>query len=86
MPLNVRSIAVAGAVTCFFLLSFVGWLAGLSSFACCKRAVIGATVAYITVALTVKAINAVLINAMAAEQANKQRQQEQKQKADYSDS
>ncbi len=77
MPLNVRSIAVGIAVMCFFLLSFISWLSSLSSFACCKRAVIGAAVAYVVAALAVKAVNAILINAMAANRAAELRQQQQ---------
>lgn len=64
MPLNARSIAVSISVLCFFALSFVGWLTGLSPFICCKRALIGAIVAYIAASLAVKTINAILTNAM----------------------
>jgi inner membrane protein involved in colicin E2 resistance len=67
MPLNVRYIGVTIAVICFFCLSFIS---GLAPFTCCKRAVIGAAVAYVTASLVVKAINAVLINAMIASQKN----------------
>jgi len=87
MPLDTRSIAVSLAVICFFVLSFIGWLTGLSSFACCKRAVIGAVVAYAAVVLAVRAINAILLAAMAANQAARQLQKQQhEQKVDQSDS
>jgi len=70
MPLNARYIGVTVAVTCFFCLSFISWITGLSPFICCKRAVIGAVVAYVAAGLVVKAINAILISAMIASQKN----------------
>jgi len=72
MPLNVRSIAVSIAVICFFVLSLIGWFCGISPFVCCKRALIGAVLAYIAGGLAVKAINAVLVNAMIANRVNQQ--------------
>jgi len=71
MPLHVRSIAVSIAVIFFFGISLIGWVSGLSPFTCCKRALAGAVLAYIAGALAVKAINAILINAMITKQANK---------------
>lgn len=71
MPLHVRSIAVSIAVIFFFGISFIGWVSGLSPFTCCKRALAGAVLAYIAGALTVKAINAILISAMVTKQTNK---------------
>ena len=71
MPLHVRSIAVSISVICFFVLSLVGWICGLSTFVCCKRALIGAVLAYIAGSLAVKAINAILINAMIANRVNR---------------
>ena len=64
MPLHVRSIAVSGAVVCFFTVCLIGSLSGLSPFTCCKRALAAAFVVYVAAALVVKAINAILINAM----------------------
>lgn len=64
MPLHARSIAVSIAVICFFGLSFVGWISGLSPFTCCKRALMGAALSYIAASLAVKIINAVLTSAM----------------------
>jgi hypothetical protein len=58
MLLRVRSIAIHIAVICFFALSFVGWISGLSLSICCKRALIGAMVAYVAGGWAVKAINA----------------------------
>jgi hypothetical protein len=70
MPLHVKSIAVSISVICFFVLSMIGWIYGLSPFICCKRALIGAGLAYIAGGWAVKAINAVLINAMISNQMN----------------
>lgn len=64
MPLNVRSIAVSISVLGFFALSFIGWLSGLSPYVCCKRAIAGAVIVYIVGTVAVKAVNAVLIDAM----------------------
>lgn len=72
MPLHVRSIAVSISVICFFVLSFIGWIYGLSPFVCCKRALIGAVLAYISSSLAVNAINAILVNAMISNQMNQQ--------------
>ncbi len=74
MPLNVRPIAVSIAVICFFALSLIGWVSGLSPFTCCKRALTGAAIAYIAAALAVKAINAILMNAMITKQMNRQKE------------
>ncbi len=74
MPLHVRSIAVSIAVVCFFGLSIIGWISGLSPFTCCKRALVGAVLAYIAVAWAVKAINAILISAMITNQMNRQKE------------
>ena len=74
MPLNVRSIALSTAVMCFFAVSLVGGLSGLSPFTCCKRALTVAFVVYIMTILAVKAVNAILINAMINSQMNQQRE------------
>ncbi|MEK7993421.1 MAG: hypothetical protein AAB403_06405 [Planctomycetota bacterium] len=72
MPLHVRSIAINIAVICFFTLSLVGWVSGLSPSVCCKRATIGALLAYIAGAWAVRAVNAVLIHAMIARQVDQE--------------
>ncbi len=72
MPLHVKSIAVSIAVIFFFVLSLVGWICGLSPFVCCKRALVGAALAYIAGGWAVKAINAILVNAMIANQMDQQ--------------
>lgn len=64
MPLNVKSIAVNISVIFFFGFSLIGWIYGLSPYVCCKRAVTSAFLAYIASAITVKVINAILIDAM----------------------
>jgi len=72
MPLHIRSIAINVAVICFFTLSLVGWVSGLSPSVCCKRATIVAVLAYIAGAWAVRAINAILIQAMIAKQVAQQ--------------
>ena len=72
MPLHVRSIAVSIAVICFFVLSLIGGFCGLSAFVCCKRALIGAVLAYIAGGWAVRAINAILVDAMITDQMNRQ--------------
>jgi hypothetical protein len=74
MPLHVRSSAISSAVACFFVVCLIGWVSGLSPFTCCKRALIGATVIYVVVALAIKAINAILINAMIKSQMDQQKE------------
>ena len=74
MPLNARPIALNFAVICFFGISFVTWLSGLTTFTCCKRAVAGAFFAYVTVVLAVKLINAILISAMVDSQVRRQKE------------
>jgi hypothetical protein len=50
----------------------IGWVSGLSPFVCCKRALIGAMLAYVAGYWAIKAINAILVNAMIASQMNQQ--------------
>ena len=79
MPLHVKSIAVSIAVTCFFGVSLIGWISGLSPFTCCKRAIVGAVLAYIAGTWAVKAVNAILISAIVTNEMN---QQEEKDSGD----
>jgi len=74
MPLHVRSISASTAVVCFFTVSLIGWVSGLSPFTCCKRALTAAFVVYVIAALAVKAINTILINAMINSQMNQQKE------------
>jgi len=68
VPLQVRSIAVSIAVVFFFVLSLVSYFSGLTPFTCCKRALLGAVLAYVASSWAVKAINSILINAMVTSQ------------------
>jgi len=74
MLLHVRSIAVSIAVIFFFGISLIGWISGLSPFVCCKRALIGAVLAYIAGTFAVKAINAILMNAIVTNQMNQEKE------------
>ncbi len=73
MPLNVRSVAISAAVIASFGISIAGSVYGLPPFTCCKRAIAGAVVAYIAAAFAVKAINAILINAMIKNHINRRK-------------
>jgi hypothetical protein len=75
MPLNTRSIAVSIAVICFFTIAIIGWSSGLSPFTCCKRALLGAAAAYIAGVWAVKAINAILMNAIITNQIKRQQEE-----------
>lgn len=75
MPLNTRSIAVSIAVICFFAIAIIGWSSGLSPFTCCKRALLGAAAAYIAGAWAIKAINAILMNAIITNQIKRQQEE-----------
>jgi hypothetical protein len=74
MPLNDRAISISIAVMCFFGVSVVSSIRGVSSFACCKRALAAAVIMYIVTLLVVKVINAILISAMVNSQINKQKE------------
>jgi hypothetical protein len=76
MPLHAKSIAVSIAVTCFFIVAVIGLISGLSPFTCCKRALVGAAAAYIAGTWAVKAINAILINAMISSRMKQQKEEE----------
>ena len=72
MPLQIRPIAVSTAVLCFFALGIVGSLGGLSPYTCCRRAVLGAAIGYLAAAVAVRAINAILTQAMIADRIRKE--------------
>jgi len=74
MPLNVRPIALSFAAISFFIIAIIGSFSGLSPFTCCKRSLIGAFFAYIAATIAVKAINAILINAVVTSKLNKQKE------------
>ena len=71
--LHERSIAMSTAVTCFFALGVISSIGGLSPCASCKRALLGAAVAYLAAAAVVRAICAILIQAMVDSEINKER-------------
>ncbi len=76
MPLHVKSIAVSIAVICFFAVAVIGLISDLSPFTCCKRALVAAAAAYIAGAWALKAINAILINAMISSRMKQQKEQD----------
>jgi hypothetical protein len=59
-----RAIAGTLGVLCFFIVGLVGWMAGLTPYACSKRALAGAVMGTIGGSLVAKAINAVLTHAL----------------------
>jgi predicted cation transporter len=71
--LHVRSNAVTCAVTCFFGIGIVGAVNGLSPMACCKRALLGAVATYLVTGIVIRAINAILIQAIVDYQIKKER-------------
>jgi len=76
MPLHIKSVAVSIAVMCFFGVSLIGWISGLSPFTCCKRALVGAVLAYIAGVWAVRGINAIVISAMVTNQMNEQEEKD----------
>ena len=76
MPIHVRSKAISAAVVVFFALSIVGMFMNQSPFTCCKRAIIGAALAYIAVSIAVNIINAIIKHAIIESHANKQKEQQ----------
>jgi hypothetical protein len=75
MPLHIKSVAVNIAVTCFFCVSMIGWISGLTPFTCCKRALVGAVLAYIAGAWAVRGVNAILVSAMVTNEMNEQEEE-----------
>jgi hypothetical protein len=71
--LHVQSIAVSGAVVCFFAIGIIGSISGLAPGACCKRALLGAIVAYVATRVASRAINAILVQAIIDHQMKKER-------------
>jgi len=70
--LHVRSIAVSTAVICFFGVGLIGSLSGLAPWACCERAMVAAVVVFWLAGLAVRAVNAILIQAIVDRQVNKE--------------
>jgi hypothetical protein len=71
MLLHIRPIAVSCAVLCFFAMGIVGSLGGLSPCTSCKRAVMGAALAYLVAGAAGRAVNAILTQAMIADRSRK---------------
>ncbi len=71
MLLQIRPIAVSCAVLCFFAIGIVGSLGGLSPYTCCQRAILGAVIAYLVAGAAVRAVNAILTQAMIADRIRK---------------
>lgn len=71
MPLEIRSMAIRIAVLSFFAIGVVGSLVGLSPYTCCRRAVLGAVVAYIGTSAAIRVVNVILTQAMIASQINR---------------
>ncbi|MCU0914488.1 MAG: hypothetical protein MUC88_08005 [Planctomycetes bacterium] len=78
MLFQIRPIAVSAAVVCFFVIGMVGAAAGLSPGTCCKRAVLGAALAYVAGGLAARAIHAILTQAIIADQVRKEEPGENK--------
>jgi uncharacterized membrane protein YjjP (DUF1212 family) len=72
MLLQTRPIAVSAAVVSFFAIGIVGSLGGLSPFTCCQRAVLAAAIVYLVTGAAVRAINAILTQAVIADQIRKE--------------
>jgi uncharacterized membrane protein YjjP (DUF1212 family) len=71
MVLHTRPIAFSIAIAGFFALSIVGTITGLAPDTCCERALLGAAVTYLVASVALKAINAILTQAMIASHVNK---------------
>ena len=74
MPLQTRPAAIKISVLAFFLVAIIGQCYGVSSFYCCKRAMLAAIAAYIVTTLFIKAVNFILLNAMIDKEVDKQRE------------
>jgi hypothetical protein len=74
MLVQIRSIAVTAAVLCFFTIGIVGSLCGLSPDTCSRRAFLGAVGAYLAASAAVRAVNAIVTQAMIASQMDKDKE------------
>jgi len=74
--LHVRSMAVSSAIVCMFAVAIVGSISGLSPWACCERALLAAVIIYFAAGAAVRAINAILIQAIVDSQMDKERTRE----------
>ena len=71
MLLHTRSIAFTAAVIGLFAISAVGAIKGLSLDICTERALLGALMTYVAASFVVRAIDAILTQAMIASQTDK---------------
>ena len=74
--LHVRSMAVSSAVVCMFAVAIVGSISGLSPWACCERALVAAVIIYFAAGAAVRAINAIVIQAIVDSEMDKERTRE----------
>jgi hypothetical protein len=72
MLIHSRPYAISAAVISFFGLSFAGVFKGLTPLTCCKRALIGAVLAYIACSIAVAIVDAVITKAIVDGHVNKQ--------------
>jgi uncharacterized membrane protein YjjP (DUF1212 family) len=70
--LSPRPLAVRTAVVGFFALGIIGSLGGLSPGTCCRRAVLGAAIVYFVTGAVVRAVNAILTQAMITDHIRKE--------------
>jgi hypothetical protein len=75
MLFSTRPIAASFSVLGFFCIAIVGYFSGLSQFTCCKRALIAAVVVYIGMTIALKAVNAILTDALINRQMKQQKEQ-----------
>ena len=75
MPLHDRPIAIKCAVASFFGVCIVGLCQGVAPETCSQRGVLGAVVVYLVVGLVVKAINAILMQAIVTRWIDQQKEQ-----------
>ncbi len=73
MPFQTRPAAVKISVLAFFLVALIGQYNSVSPFACCKRAILAAILAYIVTTLFINALNFVLLNAMIDKEVDRQK-------------
>lgn len=72
MLLNIKSISASASAICFFAIAIIGCINDLLPLTCCKRAVIGAVITYTISIFIVRAVNWIILDAMADSQVNKQ--------------
>lgn len=71
MLLHTRTIAFTAAVIGLFVISVIGAVTGLSPDTCTERALLGAVITYVAASFAVRAIDAILTQAMIASQVDK---------------